>query len=50
MTPTSVTVTLEPAPLDIVLEMAGYLRPIEMLPWLAGRSVVFVVAGRRPAA
>jgi hypothetical protein len=37
----SVRVELEARPLDVVLEMAGYLAPLERLPWLAGRTVTF---------
>jgi hypothetical protein len=32
-------VELEPGPLDVVLAMAGYDRPLEGLPWLGGRTV-----------
>jgi hypothetical protein len=38
-----VVVELEPRPLDLVLEMAGYIAPLERLPWLEGRRVVFRV-------
>jgi len=34
-------VHLEPAPLDVVLEMAGYLATIERVAWLGDRSVRF---------
>lgn len=33
-------VWLEPAPLDVVLEMSGYLAELESVPWL-GRRVTF---------
>jgi hypothetical protein len=39
----SVDVRLDPAPLDVVLEMAGYLRPIARVSWLDGRAVTFAV-------
>jgi hypothetical protein len=38
-----VLVELEPRPLDLVLEMTGYTAPLEHLPWLQGRRVVFRV-------
>jgi hypothetical protein len=34
---------LEPRPLDLVLEMAGYLAPLESVPWLDGRIVEFEI-------
>ena|GEM_PF-5320878 len=40
---TSIVVALAPAPLDVVLEMAGYLRPIGAVPWLADRRIVFEI-------
>jgi hypothetical protein len=40
---------LDPAPLDAVLELAGYLKPIETLPWLGDRSVVFAIRRRATA-
>ena len=46
---TRIDVTLDPAPLDVVLQMAGYLRPIEALPWCGGRAVSFAVR-RQPTA
>jgi hypothetical protein len=46
---TRVDVTLDPAPLDVVLQMAGYLRPIEALPWCGDLAVSFVVR-RQPTA
>ena len=39
-----VVVELAPAALDVVLEMAGYLRAVESVPWLEGRSVTFRVS------
>jgi hypothetical protein len=45
----SVEVMLDPAPLDAVLELAGYLKPIETLPWLGDRSVVFAIRRRATA-
>lgn len=38
-----ILVELDPAPLDIVLRMAGYLAPIEHVDWLGGRSVIFAL-------
>jgi hypothetical protein len=49
VTETLVALQIEPAPLDVVLEMAGYFRPIDAVPWLAGRRVTFAVA-RLPGA
>jgi hypothetical protein len=37
----SIEVELEPAPLDVVAEMAGYMAEIEKCDWLAGRCVKF---------
>lgn len=42
----SVTVALAPAGLDVVLEMAGYLRPIAAVPWLADRRITFEIDRR----
>jgi hypothetical protein len=39
-------VTLDPAPLDSVLELAGYLKPMESAPWF-GRRVRFSIARSR---
>jgi hypothetical protein len=39
-------VELEPRPLDIVVELAGYMAPLEGVPWLGGRTVYFRTAGR----
>ena len=44
-----IAVTLDPAPLDVVLQMAGYLQPIAAVPWRDGRAVSFTVR-RRPTA
>jgi hypothetical protein len=41
-----IEVELAPAPLDVVLQMAGYFRSIELVPWLAGRTVTFTVRGK----
>jgi hypothetical protein len=41
-----VWVELEPRPLDIVVELAGYMAPLEGLPWLGGRTVYFRTTGR----
>lgn len=41
-----VEVTLDPAPLDAVLELAGYLKPMESAAWL-GRRVRFSIARSR---
>jgi len=38
-----IAVELEPAPLDVVLGMAGYLAPIERVAWLDDRTVTFSV-------
>jgi hypothetical protein len=40
------TVDLEPMPLDIVLELSGYLEEIVRVPWLDGRSIRFRIRGR----
>jgi hypothetical protein len=45
-TETDITVVLEPAAFDVVIAMAGYFKPIEMVPWLGGRSVVLDVVRR----
>ena len=39
----AIEVALAPAPLDVVLEMAGYLAPIAGVPWLGDRRVAFVI-------
>lgn len=46
---TAIDVTLDPAPLDVVLQMAGYLQPIAALPWCGGRAVTFSIR-RQPSA
>jgi len=40
---TEIAVHLAPAPLDIVIEMAGYFKPIDRVAWLDNRTVSFVV-------
>jgi hypothetical protein len=40
---TDITVCLDPAPLDVVVEMAGYFRPIVRVPWLKDRTITFTV-------
>ena len=42
-----VRVLLPPGPLDVVLEMSGYLRPVEPLPGTPGRRIEFEVGARR---
>lgn len=37
----AIEVELESAPLDVVIEMAGYTRALERLPWLGDRSVSY---------
>ena len=44
VTDAAVKIGLEPAPLDVVLDMAGYLRPIERVSWLGDRRVSFRIA------
>ena len=41
----ALTVELERAPLDIVLETAGYLAVLERVPWLGGRRLGFRLRG-----
>jgi len=41
--PGTIAVELDTAPLDVVLEMAGYFGPIAVVPWLDGRTVTFTV-------
>lgn len=41
-----ILVEFDPAPLDIVLQMAGYLAPIDNVAWLSGRSVFFTLRDR----
>ena len=40
-TDAAIEVALDPAPLDVVLQMAGYLRPLDTVAWLNGRRLVF---------
>jgi hypothetical protein len=44
-----IRVELESAPFDVVLRMAGYLQPIEQVPWLTRRRITFHVV-REPVA
>jgi hypothetical protein len=39
----SIAVSLTPASLDVVLEMAGYLGALERVPWLEDRRVTFAI-------
>jgi len=41
----ALTVELERAPLDVVLETAGYLAELERVPWLGGRRLRFRLRG-----
>jgi hypothetical protein len=41
--PAGLLVELEPLPLDIVVEMAGYTAELERVPWLDGRSIRFSI-------
>lgn len=43
ITETEIFLQLGPAPLDVVLRMAGYFDRIECVPWLASRAVSFEV-------
>jgi hypothetical protein len=38
-----IAVSLRPAALDVVLQMAGYLKPIPAIPWLVDRRVTFTI-------
>ena len=38
-------IELEPRPLDMVIEMAGYTSELEQVPWLGGRRVRFTMRG-----
>jgi hypothetical protein len=40
-----VWVELESRPLDIVVELAGYMAPLEGVPWLGGRTIYFRTYG-----
>jgi hypothetical protein len=42
-TAATIDVALDPKPLDVVLQMAGYLRPLDTVAWLNGRRLVFSV-------
>jgi len=46
--PDEIVVILRPAPLDLVLEMSGYLAPTPAVPWLAQRRVSFRTNRRLP--
>jgi hypothetical protein len=35
----AVRVVIDPRPLDVVIELAGYLEPLERVPWLGGRTL-----------
>jgi hypothetical protein len=37
-----VEVHLEPGPVDVVIEMAGYFDPVRCAPWLGGRRLSFI--------
>ena len=43
----AIEVQLDPAPLDVVVEMAGYFRPIDLVPWLNRRTIIFATL-RKP--
>jgi hypothetical protein len=43
MTAKRIAVELDPSPLDIVLQMAGYFAPVDEVPWLSDRSVALTV-------
>jgi hypothetical protein len=45
-----ISVHLQSAPLDVVLEMAGYLKPIASVPWLGDRRVTFTIEPSRLSA
>jgi hypothetical protein len=38
-----IAVSLRPAALDVVLQMAGYIQPIPAIPWLGDRRVTFSI-------
>jgi hypothetical protein len=46
VTEKAIQVRLQPGPIDIVLEMAGYLRKLESVPWLENRDVLFQIERR----
>jgi hypothetical protein len=39
----TIKVALRPAPLDVVLHMAGYFKPVPAVPWLGDRCLTFTV-------
>jgi hypothetical protein len=45
VSPGVISVAMEPRPLDVVLEMAGYLADLERVPWLGDRSLRFEIRG-----
>ncbi|KGQ19366.1 hypothetical protein LF41_3016 [Lysobacter dokdonensis DS-58] len=45
ITDDTVHMDLDPAPLDVVLRMAGYFERIDRVPWLGDRRVTFAVRG-----
>ncbi|QFZ18665.1 hypothetical protein [Saccharothrix syringae] len=46
VTADEVVVELAEAPLDVVLELAGYLTPVNAVPWLGGRTATFRLGAR----
>jgi hypothetical protein len=46
VSPRRIDAELDPAPLDIVLKMAGYLAPLAPASWLGGRSIAFTLRDR----
>jgi hypothetical protein len=40
-----ILVELEQRPLDVVMEMTGYLADLERVPWLPGKRIKFVLRG-----
>ncbi|NUT50350.1 MAG: hypothetical protein HOV94_24040 [Saccharothrix sp.] len=46
VTEDEVAVELAEAPLDVVLELAGYLSPVTTVPWLGGRTATFRLGSR----
>jgi hypothetical protein len=43
ITDSHIAVDLDPAPLDVVLQMSGYLGRLDAVPWLGDRSISFTV-------
>jgi hypothetical protein len=43
-----VQVRLLSGPLDVILEMAGYLKPIAAVPWLGDRRITFTIESSTP--